>query len=455
MRFVGHEAGASPARRSSMQRTNKYGRPVSAEPVPTRPLGERALRNTPGRFVVDHGDEAIDMPAMRRYRLARVQEQLKKHGIPAIYLYDPLNIRYATGVRNMQAWTHHVRSRSCFVPAEGKATLFEYAGSEHLGERLDTVAEVRPAVARHFPPTGTADRFAGANKRWARMVADLMRERCGGDRRLAVDTHMDVFGGKALEAEGLALLPGLEIMGVAQAVKSPDEIKCMGVALSVAEAAVYRLQEAIEPGVTEIDLWAILEHVNIAEGGEHMECRLLSSGGRTNPWYQEASDRMVRPGDLIALDTDMVGPFGYEADISRTFFCGPGRPSGEQRKLYRIALEQLQHNLALVRPGASFRDMSERGYPLAEAYRQQQYVMAWHGVGMFGQWPTILAQGYFDENGYDGEVVPGMTLCVESYVGEAGGLFGVKLEEQVLVTETGCELLSAYPFEENLLGREL
>ena len=77
--------------------------------------------------------------------------------------------------------------------------------------------------------------------------------------------------------------------------------------------------------------------------------------------------------------------------------------------------------------------------------------MNWHGVGLYGGWPTILGRGCFDDSSEDGEIVPGMTLCVEAYVGEVGGPDGVKLEEQVLITERGYRLLSRYPFEASLL----
>ena len=81
--------------------------------------------------------------------------------------------------------------------------------------------------------------------------------------------------------------------------------------------------------------------------------------------------------------------------------------------------------------------------------------MNWHGVGMYGGWPTILGRGFFDHSSEDGEVVAGMTLCVEAYAGVEGGSCGVKLEEQVLITETGYRLLSDFPFEDALMSREV
>jgi Xaa-Pro aminopeptidase len=194
----------------------------------------------------------------------------------------------------------------------------------------------------------------------------------------------------------------------------------------------------------------------IENNGDYVETRLLSSGPRTNPWMQEAGPRMVEPSDLVALDTDVVGPFGYYADFSRTFFCGSGRPGDEQKKLYKLAFEQIQYNLELFKPGMTFREIAERAWVIPEPYVKNRYFVLAHGVGMTGEYPYLLHRHDF-ENGYDGVLEPGMTLCVESYVGEYGDADanddseGVKLEQQILITDQGFELLSHFPFEPDLL----
>ncbi len=419
----------------------------------TRPLSDAAVKRSLGRSVSDHGAGEIDMRALRGYRLARLQEELRRLEVAGILLADPVNIRYATGIRNMQNWSFHSTFRQAFVPSEGKAVAFEYRGSEHLGAGLETVAEVRPATPlfRAGLSGGEADPRVAS---WAAEIAALAR--AGGGSRLAIDRHVDHFSAEALGAAGLSLVPGARALSLAQSIKSREEILCLSASIAVAEAALHRLRQAIEPGLSEIELWSILEATNVSLGGEYMDTRLLSSGGRTNPWYQEATDRLVRPGDIVAVDTDMIGPFGYDADISRSFYCGPGRPSGIQQDLYRYAWEQLHHNLDLVRPGMEFAELSLASYQLPERYRAQEMAMVWHGVGLYGQWPTIVARRFYDEALSDrGQVLPGMTLCCESYVGAEDGAEGVKLEQMLLVTEGGVELLNSFPFEEDLLGREL
>ena len=121
----------------------------------------------------------------------------------------------------------------------------------------------------------------------------------------------------------------------------------MRCALATCEAAMLVMQRHLRPGITEQALWAHLHAENISRGGEWIETRLLSSGPRTNPWFQECSSREVEAGDLVAFDTDLIGPYGYCADISRTWRCGGGRARNAQIDLYRRAREQIAYNLEL------------------------------------------------------------------------------------------------------------
>src|SRR5260370_714144 len=211
-----------------------------------------------GPGLADHSAQP-DMARMRGYRMQRFQAELKRLDYAGAVLFDPVNIRYATGSRNMAVWTLHNPARYAFVPAEGKAVLFDFHNCEHLSNGIETIGEVRPARAWFFFTSG--NRVAEKAKLWAGELVELIKSRC-----------------------------------------------------------------------------------------------------RTNPWFQEASDRVVRPGDLVSFDPDLIGPFGYCADISRTFHCGPGKPSPEQRKIYGLAMEQIHYNIDLVKPGLSLAEFSEKAW---------------------------------------------------------------------------------------------
>jgi Xaa-Pro dipeptidase len=393
----------------------------------------------------------IGVRRLRLGRLGRVREQLKARDLAGCVLVDPVNIRYATGARNMQVFHARNPARYLFVATEGPVVLFEFPGCHHLAAGLETIDEIRPATTVSFAAAGPE--VENRARVWAAEIADLARRHSGGSPRLAIE-RVNYAAGAALAAEGFDLSDAQDPVERARAIKLPEELACIRASLAAVERGVAGMLDALRPGISENQLWARLHQSVIEEDGDYVETRLLSSGPRTNPWFNEAGRRQIGNGDLVALDTDVVGRFGYYADFSRTFFCGRRRPTGAQRTLYRLAHEQVQTNLALIRPGMTFRELSERAWPIPEAYVANRYFVLAHGVGMTGEYPYILHRQDFTQ-GYDGVIEPGMTLCVESYIGAEGGADGVKLEEQVLVTERGVELLSRFPFDQSLLGREL
>ncbi len=413
---------------------------------------EREGRHAPdwaGAGLRDH-ERQIDMPGLRAYRLARLQAELRRRDYGAAILTDAMNIRYATGSRNMAVWTAHSPARYCFVPAQGRAILFDFHNCEHLAEGLEAIAEVRHGASFYFFGAGSQVREKAT--RWAQVMLDLLSTHAGSNRRVAVD-RLDPPGTLALASLGVEIHDGQEPCEIARSVKSEDELACIVQSVAVCEAGMARMREVLRPGMTENELWAQLHETNIRLGGEWIECRLLASGERTNPWFQESSDRIIRPGDLVSFDTDLIGPFGYCADISRTYFCGPGRPSAEQRRLYGLALEQIHYNLDhVLKPGLTFDEIADKAWPIPEPYQKNRYSCILHGVGFCDEWPHVAHRQDREAGGYDGMLAPGMTVCVESFIGAEGGREGVKLEQQVLITDRGYKLLSTFPFEESLMA---
>ncbi|MEM7293680.1 MAG: M24 family metallopeptidase, partial [Pseudomonadota bacterium] len=149
-------------------------------------------------------------------------------------------------------------------------------------------------------------------------------------------------------------------------------------------------------------------------------------------------------GDHI---TGMVGPLGYCADVSRSFVCGPKAPTDEQRALYTAATEQLGFNIDLMKAGMSYRDYSEKSWQVPEEFWARRYNSVAHAVGMGNEWPLIYFPGDWPADNLDGELQPDMVMAIESCIGREDGVECVKLEEMVLVTKNGCEVLTSFPFE--------
>ena len=393
---------------------------------------------------MEFSDAPTDLDAVRMYRLGRVQQALRERDYVGALLFDPLNTRYATDTTDMQIWCMHNETRYVLVLTDGPCIVFEYGSAFHLIDDVPTVDEVRRTTPFFYYTPGP--RMRERAEVWANEILDLIRQHGGGNRRLAVD-RMHHLGADLLRAGGIELFDGFELMENARTIKSAGEIALTRHAVAVTELGIAAMRDALTPGITENALLAKLHETNIALGGEWMETRLLASGPRTNPWMRESSMRPIEEGDLVCFDTDLIGPYGYCCDISRAWICGDVAPSDEQRKLHDMAREQIAYNMALLAPGVTHREISEKAWKIPSKYEANRYGVVMHGVGLCDEIPSIKHWMDFPERGYDGVIQPGMVLCVESYIGAEDGREGVKLEEQVLVTDTGIEQLSSYPLD--------
>ncbi len=389
------------------------------------------------------GLELPDEMAMMRYRLDRTVAQLVERDLDGILLFDPMNVMYVTYAPNMQVWILHNQARYAFVGADGTLVLFDYPNSEFLSAHNPFVSDRRQA--RNFTYFLTGGRMEEQAKGFAQEVADLVRAHGAGTRRVAVDSST-TLGITSLLDEGLELVEGTRVMEEARKVKGPDELKAMRCSVQATLTSCRLMFEAMRPGMTENQIWGVLWAEMIARHGEWMECRLLAAGPRTNPWFQECSSYQVADGDVVAFDTDLVGAYGMMTDISRTWTCGDAPPTPEARHAHELAVEQLTRNIELVRPGATFHEICHRAwFPPEEEYRH--YSCLFHGVGQCDEYPSIVFPSAWETSGYDGVLEPGMVLTVEAYVGARSGGQGVKLEDQVLVTEDGCENLSPWTLD--------
>jgi Xaa-Pro aminopeptidase len=395
-----------------------------------------------------------DLPAMRDWRWRRLTEGVVARGLGGLLLFDPLNIRYATDTTNMQVWNMHNPFRALLLCADGHMCMWEYKNSPFLVTFNPLVAELRSGATFFYNSTG--DRGAAAAAGFAAQVDEVMRAHAGTNRRLAVDKIM-VHGLRALEAVGFTVEEGEEVTERVRAVKGPEEIRAMRCAHHACETAIRAMEEFARAevpkgGVSEDAIWAVLHAENIRRGGEWIETRLLASGPRTNPWFQECGPRIVADGEIVAFDTDLIGAYGFCIDISRTWWIGAGRPTNAMTSAMHHAMDHIRENMEMLRPGVSIRELVHGGHQLAPEYWKQKYSCKMHGVGLCDEWPYVTYPDGWTEGAFEAVLEPGNVLCVEALVSPEGGDFSIKLEEQVLITETGHENLTRYPFDERLLG---
>ena len=386
-------------------------------------------------------EDQVNFDKLRSYRLDRVKKELQKNNLEACILFDPVNVRYALDTLNMSVYNMHNLTRYCFVPVNGPTILYEYFNCEILSKHLNLIDEIRPAITWDYFSNG--DQANNQLLKWINEVKDLSKNYFKS-KKIAID----VLNGPAVTAlnkEGIEVVDAKFILEQARVIKSPDELTCMKAAIEVAEKGVLKMRSDLEAGMTEDELWSILHKTNIENGGEWIECRILSSGERTNPWMQESSNKVMQQGEIVAFDTDMVGPYGYCADIPRTFVVG-NKFNENQKKIYAMARDQIDHNYRLIKPGMSFKEFINKSWVLPEEYYGNRYSCMVHGIGLCDEWPQIRfptdggeESGTFEKN---------MTITLESYIGKVGDKEGVKLEQQYLVGENGLELMSHHPLED-------
>lgn len=390
-----------------------------------------------------------DLQAMRRFRWERLTRHIADRGYGGLLMFDPLNIRYATDSTNMQLWNAHNPFRAVLLCADGHMVIWDYRNTGHLTAYNPLVAEVRSGADFFYFDRG--DKTAVAAQRFADQVRDLIAEHGGGNMRLAADKLM-LHAYRALEAAGFEIMEGEEVTEKSRSVKGPDEILAMRCAVHACEAAMAEMEAACAPGLSEDAIWAELHAANIRRGGEWIETRLLTSGPRTNPWFQECGPRIVGENEIVAFDTDLIGCYGICVDLSRTWWTGPGKPRPDMIDAMRHGVEHIRTNTELLIPGTPFSELTARAHRLDERYQAQKYGCLAHGVGLCDEWPLIAYPDQLVEGAFDYVLEPGMVLCIEVLVSEAGKDFSIKLEEQVLVTETGPETLSRYPYDAALMG---
>ncbi|MEM6409754.1 MAG: dimethylsulfonioproprionate lyase DddP, partial [Pseudomonadota bacterium] len=337
------------------------------------------------------GLELPNLEAMREFRWRRLTEQVIKHDMGGLLMFDPLNIRYATDSTNMQLWNTHNPFRAVLLCADGYMVIWDYKNSPFLSKFNPLVREQRSGADLFYFDRG--DKIDVAADAFASQVRDLVMEHGGGNMRIAGDKLM-IHGLRALEAQGFEVHPGEILTEHARAIKGPDEIKAMRASCHACEMSMYAMEDFARsqiPGgqVSEDDVWAVLHAENIKRGGEWIETRLLASGPRTNPWFQECGPRICQNNEILAFDTDLVGAYGICCDISRTWWIGDRAPRPDMIEAMKHSVEHIQTNMEILKPGVTRPELTATTHKLHDKFQAQKYGCLMHGVGLCDEWPLV------------------------------------------------------------------
>ena len=290
-----------------------------------------------------------NLPRMREFRWKRLTDHIVQRGYGGLLMFDPLNIRYATDSTNMQLWNTHNPFRAVLLCSDGYMVIWDYKNSPFLSEFNPLVKEQRSGADLFYFDRG--DKIDIAADKFSNEVRTLITEHSDSNMRLAVDKIM-LHGLRSLEAQGFEIMEGEEVTEKCRSIKGEDEILAMRCASEACENAVAIMEQKARIDVpkgntSEDDIWAVLHAENIKRGGEWIETRLLASGPRTNPWFQECGPRIVQNNEIVAFDTDLVGSYGICVDISRTWWIGDKPPRPDMIYAMQHAHEHIMYNMDL------------------------------------------------------------------------------------------------------------
>ena len=391
-------------------------------------------------------EQRADFDRLRRERLARVKEHLAESELGALLCFDMSNIRYITAT-HIGTWAIDKLIRFCLLPQGGEPIMWDF-GSAARHHKLFC-----PWLGEDRSRAGIST-LRGSVEGRAESVAKKIRIELeeGGllDEPLGVDViELPVL--RALEAEGIQVVDCQALMQDARMLKTQDEITLLTTACAMVDAAYEELFRALKPGMRENDCVALVNRVLYELGSEHVEGVNAISGERCSPHPHVFTDRMLRPGDPAYFDI-LHAYNGYRTCYYRTFAVGSA--SRAQVDAYRRCRDFLDQAIALIRPGVTTADVvsvwpeaEDFGFPDEEAAFALQYG---HGVGLsIWEKPIFSRLVSFD---YPETIREGMVFALETFWPASDGWSAARIEEQLVVTADGCEVITRFPAEELLVA---
>ena len=415
---------------------------------------------TYGPAAVDWEDR-VDVDRLRRQRLARLRAELERSELGALLTFDFANIRYMTAT-HIGTWAMDKLIRFALLPRGGEPVVWDFGSAarhhqlynpwlDHTpGEPTAAGAAATGARAGISTLRGAFHPDAGIAAGLASSVAAELREHGLAGEPVGVDVaEMPVLA--ALAAEGITAADGQQVFLEARRVKTRDEITLLTQACSMVDAAYEQLYEFLRPGVRENECVGLAAKVLYDLGSEYVEGVNAISGERCSPHPHVYSDRLIRPGDPAFFDI-LHSHLGYRTCYYRTFAVGSA--SAAQRDAYTRCREYMDQAIALVRPGATTADIVAL-WPRAEEFGFADEMAAFalqygHGVGLSIWEKPIFSRLVSLEHP---EVLEeGMVFALETYWPAADGWSAARIEEEVVVTADGCEVITKFPAEELLVA---
>jgi Xaa-Pro aminopeptidase len=402
----------------------------------------------PGRMNVDW-EERVDFRRLHEYRLKRTRDAITNAGFGAVLVFDMNNIRYITST-HIGEWARDKVARFALLTPKGEPILWDF-GSAAKVHRLHA-PWLRPENSRAGMTglRGSVAPAAGLSDDLARTVKEIMQEHGVAGEPLGVDiAELPMIF--ALQKCGLKVVDGQQAMLDARQIKSKDEIMLLTMAAAMVDGVYQTIFEALKPGIRENELVAIANKQLYDMGSDDVEAINAVSGERGYPHPHVFSDRLIRPGDQAFFD--IIQSFnGYRTCYYRTF--NVGRATQSQRDAYKQAREWIDASIELVKPGVSTDEIA-KVWPKAQEFGFDSEMEAFalqfgHGLGVALHERPIISRLISLKDPV--EIKEGMVFALETYCPADDGHSAARIEEELVVTATGHEVITLFPAEELMIA---
>ncbi len=398
----------------------------------------------PGHTQVDF-EERVNFRRLHDYRLARTRAALAGSGLGALLSFDQHNIRYTTSTV-IGEWARDKLTRYSLLTGNGDPYIWDF-GSAARHHKLHApwlqqdhcragLTGMRGAVGAD--PTLFSDA--------AKEIKSILVAEGVAKMPLGVDV-IELPMMFALQKEGIEVRDGQQAMLQAREVKNVDELMLLNMASAMVDGVYQDIAEALKPGIKESEIVALATKRLYEMGSDCVEAINAIAGERCSPHPHNFTDRLIRPGDQAFFDV-IQSFMGYRTCYYRTFSVG--RATGAQRSAYRKAREWMDKVIELLKPGMST-DKIAAALPKAQAAGFASEMDAFglnfcHGLGLgLHERPLISRLNSFRE---PIELKAGMVFAVETYCPASDGISAARIEEEVILTPKGAQIISLYPAEE-------
>jgi Xaa-Pro aminopeptidase len=390
-------------------------------------------------------EERIDFRRLHRYRLARTRQALMHSGLGALLAFDQYNIRYMTSTV-IGNWARDKMTRYALLPGSGEPHVWDF-GSAAKHHRL-----YAPWLPQHnchagmLGLRGAVHPRIGLMRKAAEEIKSILDENGVGDMPVGVDIVEPAMLFE-LQAAGIEVRDGQQVMLDARELKSTDEIRLLTMSAALVDGTYQTIAESLKPGIRENEIVALANKRLYELGSDDVEAINAISGERCSPHPHNFTDRLIRPGDQAFFDI-IQSYMGYRTCYYRTF--NVGRATNAQKDAYRRAREWIDASIEAVRPGVTT-DQIARCWPKAEEIGFQSEMEAFgllfgHGLGLgLHERPIISRLNSFDD---PIEIKAGMVFALETYCPASDGYSAARIEEEVVVTPQGAKVITLYPAEE-------